>query len=137
MTYYNKMFGFVKLIFISATMVFGWYLPGANSLKCISMKNQKFKVRPQIVNVNSEEPVFFPFSIKISKCSGSRNNINIHVQNCAFLMFLKIAKLTLCLLVGVYWTPSILSLNFQHNNVLLTGSYPHVHSSFFSRFQTI
>ena len=38
------------------------------------MKN--VKLRPQIVNVNSKEPVFFPFSIKISKCSGSCNNIN-------------------------------------------------------------
>ena len=35
-----------------------------NSLSCISMNNQKRKVRPQIVNVNSDEPVFFPFSIK-------------------------------------------------------------------------
>ena len=33
-------------------------------------------VRPKIVNVNSDEPVFYPFSIKISKCSGSCNNIN-------------------------------------------------------------
>ena len=31
---------------------------------------------PEIVNVNSDEPVFFPFSIKLSKCSGSCNNIN-------------------------------------------------------------
>ena len=38
------------------------------------MKN--VKLRPQIVNVNSKEPVFFPFSIKITKCSGSCNNIN-------------------------------------------------------------
>ena len=34
------------------------------------------KVRPQIVNVNSEETVFFSFSIKTSKCSGSCDNIN-------------------------------------------------------------
>ena len=30
----------------------------------------------QTVNFNSDEPVFFPFSIKTSKCSGSCNNIN-------------------------------------------------------------
>ena len=47
-----------------------------NSLSCISMNNQKCKVRLQIVHVNSDEPVFFPFSIKISKCSGICNNIN-------------------------------------------------------------
>ena len=34
------------------------------------------KVRPEIVNVNSDEPVFYPFSIKTSKCSGSSNSIN-------------------------------------------------------------
>ena len=76
MTKYDKMLGFVKIIFISAMMFFGCSLPSVNSLKCISMNNQECKVRPQIVNVNSEEPVLFPFSIKISKCSGSCNNIN-------------------------------------------------------------
>ena len=40
------------------------------------MNNQECKVRPRIVNVNSEEPVFFPLSIKTSKFRGSCNNIN-------------------------------------------------------------
>ena len=40
------------------------------------MNNQECKVRPEIINVNSDEPVFYPFSIKTSKCSGSCNNIN-------------------------------------------------------------
>ena len=40
------------------------------------MANRECKVRPQIVNVNSNEPVFYPFSIKASKWSGSCNNIN-------------------------------------------------------------
>ena len=70
------MFGFVKWVFISAMMFFGCSLPSVNSLKCISMNNQECKVRPQIVNVNGNEPVFFPFSIKTSKCSGSCYNIN-------------------------------------------------------------
>ena len=35
------------------------------------MKNQEFKVRPKIINVNSNEPTFYPFSIKTSTCSGS------------------------------------------------------------------
>ena len=70
------MFEFVKQIFISAMMFFSCNLPSVNSLKCISMNNQECKVRPEIVNVNSDEPVFYPFSIKTSKCSGSCNNIN-------------------------------------------------------------
>ena len=40
------------------------------------MKNQECKVRPEIINVNSNEHVFYPFSIKTSKCSGSCSNIN-------------------------------------------------------------
>ena len=40
------------------------------------MTNQDCKVRPEIANVNSDEPVFYPFSIKTSKCSGSCNNID-------------------------------------------------------------
>ena len=40
------------------------------------MKNQERKVRPEIVNVNSEEPVFFPFNISANKCSGICSNIN-------------------------------------------------------------
>ena len=40
------------------------------------MNNQECTVRPEIINVNSDEPVFHPFSIKTSKCSDSFNNIN-------------------------------------------------------------
>ena len=49
---------------------------GTTSLNCISTKNQECKVRPEIINVNSNDPVLYPFSIKTSKCSGSCNNIN-------------------------------------------------------------
>ena len=69
------MFEFVKQIFISA-MFFSCNLPSVNSLKCISMNNQECKVRPEIVNVNSDEPVFYLFTIKTSKCSSSCNSIN-------------------------------------------------------------
>ena len=45
-------------------------------LNCISMKNQECKTRPQVININSNNPIFYPFSIKINKCSGNCNNIN-------------------------------------------------------------
>ena len=57
-------------------------LTSVNTLSSISMNNQECKVRPQIVNVNGDDPVFFSFSIKTSKCSGSCNNIN---NSCAKL----------------------------------------------------
>ena len=47
-----------------------------NSLSCISMNNQACKAGPEIINVNNNNPVFYPFSIKTSKCSGYCNNIN-------------------------------------------------------------
>ena len=40
------------------------------------MSIQECKIRPEIVNVNTDEPTFYPQSVKISKCSGSCNNIN-------------------------------------------------------------
>ena len=48
----------------------------ATPLNCISMKNKECKTRPQVVNVNSNNPIFYPFSIKTSKCSSNCNNIN-------------------------------------------------------------
>ena len=69
------MFGFLKRVFVSA-MFFGCNLSSVNPLDCVSINNEKCKVRPEIVNVNSNRPIFFSFSIRTSKCSASYNNIN-------------------------------------------------------------
>ena len=69
------MFKFIKEIFISTITFFG-SLSSVNPLECVSMNNQECKVGPEIFNVNSNEPLFYPFSIKASRCRGSRNNIN-------------------------------------------------------------
>ena len=75
-----KIFRFVKKVFFIGLTILSSFT-NANSLNaiplsCISMNNQECKTRPQVINVNGDEPVFFPFSIKTSKCSGSCNNIN-------------------------------------------------------------
>ena len=69
------MFGFFKKAFfrgltilssvnqLSATLLSATPLSAA-PLKCISMTNQECKVRPEIGNADSDEPVFYPFSIK-------------------------------------------------------------------------
>ena len=57
-------------------MFFCCNLSNGNSLKCISMNNQKYKIRPEIVSINSDEPTFYPYSVEINKCSGNCNNIN-------------------------------------------------------------
>ena len=69
------MFRFVKRIFISA-IFFSYNLSSVNSLECVSINDQECKVRQEIINVNSNKPIFYPFSIKRSKCSSSCNNIN-------------------------------------------------------------
>ena len=47
-----------------------------NALNCVSMNNQEGKVRPKIVDVSSNNPIFCPFSVKINRCSGNCNSIN-------------------------------------------------------------
>ena len=67
---------FAELTILSSVNPLNAIPLSATPLKCVSMTNQECKVRPQIVNIDSDEPVFYSFSIKTSKCSGSCNNIN-------------------------------------------------------------
>ena len=54
-----------------------------NALDCKSMKNCECKVRSEIINVNSNNPMFYPFSIKINKFSKNCNNINdLYARTC-------------------------------------------------------
>ena len=53
------------------------------------MNNQECKIRPQLINMNSNEPSFYYYSVKINKCSESCDISMIHTQNYVFLMLLK------------------------------------------------
>ena len=71
------MFGFIKKVFFTGLRILSNInLSTITPLRCISLTNQECKVRLQVVEVNSDEPIFHPFTIKTSKCSGSCNNIN-------------------------------------------------------------
>ena len=64
-------------VILSVAMTFFGFNPSnVNSLECISMSNQECKARTKIIDVNTNKPVFYPYSIKVNKCSGSCNNIN-------------------------------------------------------------
>ena len=65
------MFGFIKKVFFTGLTI----LSSVNLLTVTPMANQEC-IRPEIVNVKSDEPVFYPFSIKTSKWIGSCNKIN-------------------------------------------------------------
>ena len=70
-----KIFRFVNKVFFVGLTISSSFT-NAIPLICISMRNQECKTRPQVINVNGDETVFFPFSIETNKCSGSCNNIN-------------------------------------------------------------
>ena len=67
------MFGFIQKIFV-VTVTF--LVSNVNSLECVSLNNQECKIRSEIININNNEPVFYPVSIKANKCNGSCYNIN-------------------------------------------------------------
>ena len=68
-----RIFSFVKKVFVLGLTVLSNI---TNTLECLSMKNQVCKVRPEIVSINSNNPIFYPFSVKLNKCGGNCNNIN-------------------------------------------------------------
>ena len=70
-----KIFRFVKKAFFIGLTILSNFTR-LNSLSCISMNNQPCKTRAEIINVSCNNPVFYPFSIKTSKCSGNCNKIN-------------------------------------------------------------
>ena len=61
---------------VSTVVTFFNLFLSINSLECVSMNNQECKARPKMIDTNANEPVFYPYSIKVNKCSGSWNNIN-------------------------------------------------------------
>ena len=69
------MFVLIKKVFCIGSLFLS-SLVSAILLSCISIRNQECKVRPKIADINSNNPIFYPFSIKINKCSGNCNNIN-------------------------------------------------------------
>ena len=65
------MFRFIKKVSVVAMTFFI-----CNALECASKKNQECKMRPRAVNMNSDNPFFYPESIEVNKCSSSCNNFN-------------------------------------------------------------
>ena len=47
-----------------------------NCLKCYLLDNQDCKIRPDIINVNNKEPIFYPYKIKMNRCVDSFDTID-------------------------------------------------------------
>ena len=69
-------FGFIKKPFIAAVTFLIPNVLNVNSLEYVLMNNQECRARPKMIETNANEPVFYPYSIKVDKCSGNCNNIN-------------------------------------------------------------
>ena len=51
------MFGFIKKCFFHSNSFFSYNTLNVSSSKCVSMNNQECKIRSEIINVNTNEPV--------------------------------------------------------------------------------
>ena len=67
------MFGFIKKCFFTAVTFINFNLSSVNSLECVLMNNQESKIRTETINLNTNEPMFYPYSIKIDRCKGRCN----------------------------------------------------------------
>ena len=63
----------MKLVTLAVSL---FNLVVTKALKCVSVVSEKCRARPEIINTNANEPVFYPLSIKVNKCSGDCNTIN-------------------------------------------------------------
>ena len=63
-------------MFVVAIIFFSCNVLNANPLKCVLTNNQECRILPEMISVNSNKPLFYPYSIKVNKCSGRCNNIN-------------------------------------------------------------
>ena len=46
------------------------------TLEFLPVINEKCMSRPKIIDLNKNEPVFYPYSIKVNKCRRDCNNVN-------------------------------------------------------------
>ena len=90
---------FIKKCFFTGLALLST-LTSVTLLSCIKTSNQKCATRPQIVNVNGDDPVFFPDNIKTSKCSVSCNNINNPLAKLCFRDVVKNVNVKVCNLVS-------------------------------------
>ena len=53
-----------KKVLVVAMTFFSFNLLSTNSLECVSMKNQEWKLREEVNNVNTNNPVFILLVLK-------------------------------------------------------------------------
>ena len=74
---------FIKKCFFTAITSFSYNVLNVNSLECVSMNNQECKIRPEISNINTNEPLFYTINDPDAKiCVPDEiKNTNVKVFN--------------------------------------------------------
>ena len=77
------MFGFIQKLFIGLLSGcisgrFDWSLASNSKgpIKCVSLNNRPCQARPKLVIMNSNEPLYYPFIVSVTKSDGSCNTID-------------------------------------------------------------
>ena len=83
------MFGFIEKSVFKAMTFFSFNVLSVNSLECVSMNNQECKVREKVINVNTNKPVFYPFSVKVKNAVEIVIISIIHMLDYVFQMLSK------------------------------------------------
>ena len=82
------------------------------------MSNQECKVRPIIVNINSNEPLFYPYRVIVNKCCGSCSEINnpfakLCVPDVVKNMNIKVFNLISGIYLGIYLGMRLVRVNLD------------------------
>ena len=75
-------------------MMFSGHVSGVNTLnvvpECISMNNEECKIRPEVINISSNELLFYTYIIKVKlNTVAVVIMLMIQIQNHAFLMLVR------------------------------------------------
>ena len=84
-----RIFRLVKKVFFLGLTILSNF---TNALDCVLIKNRECKVRPEIISINSNNPIFYLFSVKINKCSAIVIILMIHMQEFVFLMLKRLKR---------------------------------------------
>ena len=72
------MFGLIKKIFLG---LLTGLVKGSNHRKHVSLSNQKCMTQPTLINLHpneySQEFQYSPFAVKLDRCVGSCNTLNV------------------------------------------------------------
>ena len=97
------MFGFIKKMFIRLLS-----FDGLLAMKCVSMSNKPCQRRATVIDINSSEPHYYPFTVSVYKCGKSCNTIydpsaRICVPEKVNNMNKKKFNLMSVVIYGVFW----------------------------------